>query len=84
MIKEKKLTSIRINKSLYAHLQEKAKKQNRSVNNYIETLLYENSDYHEPNEETIAAMKEVQTMIKNGTGKAYNSVDELVKDLMDE
>lgn len=84
MIKEKKLTSIRINNGLYQHLQEKAKKENRSLNNYIETLLYENSDYHEPNEETLEAMKEVQEMIKNGTGKAYTNVDELVKDLMDE
>lgn len=84
MIKEKKLTSIRINSSLYQHLQEKAKKENRSLNNYIETLLYENSDFYEPNEETLEAMKEVQEMIKNGTGEAYTNVDELVKDLMDE
>jgi hypothetical protein len=84
MIKKKKLTSIRINSSLYQHLQEKAKKENRSLNNYIETLLYENSDFYEPNEETLEAMKEVQEMIKNGTGKAYTNVDELVKDLMDE
>ncbi len=84
MIKEKKLTSIRINNNLYQHLQEKAKKENRSLNNYIETLLYENSDFYEPNEETLEAMKEVQEMIKNGTGKAYNNADEMIKDLMNE
>ena len=57
---DKKLTSIRLNKNLYKHLQEKAKKENRSVNNYIETLLFEASDYEVPNAETLAAIKEVQ------------------------
>lgn len=34
-----------------------------------------------PNEETLKAMQEVDDMIKNGTGKKYNSVDELFKEL---
>lgn len=58
--KDKKLTSIRLNKNLYKHLQKRAKEENRSVNNYIETLLFEASDYRIPNEETLAAMKEIQ------------------------
>jgi len=58
--KDKKLTSVRLNKNLYKHLQKKAKEENRSVNNYIETLLYDASEYRIPNEETLAAMKEVQ------------------------
>jgi hypothetical protein len=58
--KDKKLTSIRLNKNLYQHLQKKAKAENRSVNNYIETLLFEASEYEVPNAETLAAMKEVQ------------------------
>lgn len=58
--KDKKLTSIRLNKNLYQHLQLKAKEENRSVNNYIETLLYDASEYRIPNEETLAAMKEMQ------------------------
>ncbi|MGC4127970.1 MAG: hypothetical protein QM564_00100 [Bergeyella sp.] len=84
MIKEKKLTSIRLDKDLYQHLQRKAKKANRSINNYIETLLFENSEYYEPNEETLEAMREVEEMIKNETGKAYNSADELIQDLLNE
>lgn len=84
MIKEKKLTSIRLSSNLYSHLQKMAKAENRSVNNYIETSLIQSSDFFEPNEETIAAMEEVQEMIKNGTGKAYSNVDELLKDLQDE
>lgn len=58
--KEKKLTSIRINKDLYAHLQKKAKEENRSINNYIETLLYEASEYETPNKETLEAIQEVK------------------------
>lgn len=58
--KDKKLTSIRLNKNLYKHLQQKAKEENRSVNNYIETLLFEASEYRIPNPETLAALKEVQ------------------------
>ena len=58
--KDKKLTSIRLNKNLCQHLQLKAKEENRSVNNYIEPLLYDASEYRIPNEETLAAMKEMQ------------------------
>ncbi|MBW7869735.1 MAG: toxin-antitoxin system protein [Flavobacteriia bacterium] len=61
--KEKKLTSIRINKNLYAHLQKKAKEENRSMNNYIETLLFEASEFEVPNEETVAAIQEVKDHI---------------------
>ena len=84
MIQEKKLTSIRLGKNLYAELQRKAKSENRSVNNYIETTLMESLNFYEPNEETIAAMEEVQEMTKNGTGKSYDNIDELMKDLLDE
>lgn len=34
-----------------------------------------------PNAETIKAMAEVDDMIKNGTGKKFNSVDELFEEL---
>ncbi len=34
-----------------------------------------------PNVETLKAMQEVDEMIKTGTGKKYNSVDELFKEL---
>ncbi|KMQ71808.1 ribbon-helix-helix protein, CopG family [Chryseobacterium koreense] len=57
MIQEKKLTSIRLNRELYKALQKRAKEENRSVNNFIETTLFEVL-YREPNEETLAAMDE--------------------------
>lgn len=58
--KDKKLTSIRLNKNLYKHLQEKAKAENRSVNNYIETLLWDSSEFRAPNAVTLAAIQEIQ------------------------
>ncbi|UOE40968.1 toxin-antitoxin system HicB family antitoxin [Chryseobacterium suipulveris] len=83
MIKEKKLTSIRIDKNLYLRLQMAAKRENRSLNNFIETALYESVSY-EPNEETIAAMEEVQEMIKNGTGKPIKNIREFLEMMRDE
>lgn len=57
---EKKLTSIRIHRGLYEYLKRKAGEENRSFNNYIETLLFEASDYYEPNEETVEAILEAR------------------------
>lgn len=84
MVKEKKLTSIRLHKNLYSELQKKAKEQNRSVNNFIETALMQSLDFYEPNEETIAAMEEVQEMIKNGTGERIENVREFLEKIRDE
>lgn len=84
MVQEKKLTSIRLNKILYAHLQKKARTENRSVNNYIETLLLENSNFYEPNEETVAAVNEARESIANNTGKGHKNSDSLMKALLDE
>lgn len=61
--KDKKLTSIRLNKNLYKHLQEKAKAENRSLNNYIETLLWDSSEFRASNADTLAAMQEVKDHI---------------------
>jgi len=38
-------------------------------------------DLRIPNAETIAAIEEVEEMIRTGSGKAYNSVEELFEDL---
>lgn len=45
---------------LIDRLKQLAKGQNRSLNNYVETLLLSATN-NEPNEVTLAAMKEVQT-----------------------
>ena len=56
----KKNQSFRLPVDLIEKLKQLAKRQNRSLNNYVETLLLE-ATYHEPNDLTIAAMKEVQS-----------------------
>lgn len=75
----RKLTSIRLNSNLYEHLQKLAKKDNRSFNNYIETLLSSASNYLEPNEETRSAIEESRKEHK--TAKRFNDVDALMKSL---
>ena len=53
-----------------------------SINNYIETLLFDAVDYHEPNKETKLAMKEIDK--EKGSLKRYTSVDDLFNDLENE
>lgn len=75
----RKLTSIRLNNNLYKHLQKLAKKDNRSLNNYIETLLSSASNYLEPNKETRSAIEESRK--ENKMAKRFNDVDDLIKSL---
>lgn len=56
----KKNQSFRLSVDLIDRLKQLAKGQNRSLNNYVETLLLSATN-NEPNEVTLAAMKEVQT-----------------------
>lgn len=56
----KKTHSFRLPVELIERLRQLAKRQNRSLNNYVETLLLD-AAYHEPNAVTIAAMKEVES-----------------------
>lgn len=56
----KKNQSFRLPVELIERLRQLAKRQNRSLNNYVETLLLD-AAYSEPKEITLAAMKEVQS-----------------------
>jgi len=56
----KTTTSFRLDSQLLERLRTLAKKSNRSLNNYVETVLFD-VVYHEPNDETIEAIKEVQS-----------------------
>lgn len=58
----RKQTSFRLREDLLKVLQEEAQKANRSLNNYVESMLYS-----EPNEETKAAIKEARTGKYAGT-----------------
>jgi hypothetical protein len=56
----RKQTSFRLREDLLQILQEQAKKANRSLNNFVESTLMD-AMYSEPNEETIAAIKEARS-----------------------
>jgi hypothetical protein len=53
-------TAFRLDKDLISRLKLKAKQENRSLNNYVETVLMD-IVYDEPNNETIEAIKEVRS-----------------------
>ena len=57
--KDRKITAFRLRTSLLERLKQDAKRQNRSLNNYVETLLMD-ATYHKPNAETIAAIEEAR------------------------
>jgi predicted transcriptional regulator len=56
----RKQTSFRLREDLLARLQTEAKKRNRSLNNLVESVLYAFIS-EQPNETTLAAMKEAET-----------------------
>lgn len=56
----KKNQSFRLSVDLIDRLKQLAKRQNRSLNNYVETVLLD-AAYHEPNATTLSAMKEVES-----------------------
>ena len=53
-------TAFRFDRELIRRLKIRAKKENRSLNNYVETVLMD-IVYDEPNEETIEAINEVRS-----------------------
>lgn len=61
---EKKTHVFRLPSFLLDKLKELAKKDRRSLNNYVEGILLD-AVYHEPNETTVAAMKEVESGVLN-------------------
>lgn len=56
---DRKQTAFRLRTDLLDRLKVAAKKENRSLNNYVESVLLE-AVYREPNEETLAAMKDAK------------------------
>ena len=74
----RKPASFRLRADLLEGLKRNAARENRTLNNYVESVLL-GIVFDEPNEETKAAIKEA-TSGKN-PNKVYDSVDELFKDL---
>ena len=58
-IATKKQTAFRLSTDLINKLKTKAEKEHRSLNNYVEMVLM-SAVYDEPNDETLAAMKDVK------------------------
>ena len=69
-------TAFRFDKELLSRLKLKAKQENRSLNNYVETVLMD-IVYHEPSEETVEAIREVR-IGKNQEQLELDKFDELV------
>jgi len=78
----KKSTSLRLNSGLYDYIEKQAKRQNRSVNNFIETLLFEATEYQNPNAETKKAIKEVRE--KKESLQRFSSAEDLINSIGNE
>ena len=72
----RKPASFRLRADLLEGLKRNAARENRTLNNYVESVLLD-IVYHEPNDVTKAAIVEAQS----GKNQVYDSVDELFKDL---
>ena len=64
----KKLTAFRLNSDLLDKLKSAAKREHRSLNNFVECLLMD-AMYSEPNEETKSAIEEARA------GKNLKTID---------
>ena len=77
---ERKQTSFRLRTDLLESLRRNAMRQNRTLNNYVESLLLD-IVYHEPNDVTKAAIEEAMHRTEYPEGEVYSSVEELMKAL---
>lgn len=77
----KKNQSFRLSVELIDRLKQLAKRQNRSLNNYVETLLLD-AAYHEPNAVTLAAMKEAESgVLDNEAPLDMSSIEAMEKSM---
>ncbi len=78
---QKKNQSFRLSVDLIEKLKQLAKRQNRSLNNYVETLLLD-AAYHEPNETTKAAMEEARSgTLRNAPALDMSSIEAMEKSM---
>ena len=77
----RKPTSFRLRTDLLEGLKRKAALENRTLNNYVESVLLD-IVYDEPNEVTKAAIQEA--MSRRNYNKVYSSVDEMFDDILNE
>ena len=78
----KKNQSFRLSIELIDKLKQMAKRQNRSLNNYVETLLLD-AAYHEPNAVTLAAMEEAESgALRNAPELDMTSIEAMEKSIL--
>ena len=77
----KKNQSFRLPVDLIERLRQLAKRQNRSLNNFVETVLLE-AAYCEPNDVTLAAMKEAQSgSLRNSEPLDLSSIEAMERSM---
>ncbi len=77
----RKQTSFRLRTDLLEEMKTAAERENRTLNNYLESLLL-NYFYNEPNEVTKAAIDEA--MSGHNRNKVYTNIDEMFDDILNE
>lgn len=77
----RKQTSFRLRSDLMERLKINAKKENRTLNNYVESVLLD-IVFDEPNEITKAAIAEA--MSGENPNKVYSSAEEMINDILSE
>ena len=77
----KKNQSFRLSVELIDRLKQLAKRQNRSLNNYVETVLLD-AAYHEPNAGTLEAMEEAASgRLRNEPALNLSSIEAMEKSM---
>ncbi len=72
--------SFRLRADLLEGLKRNAARENRTLNNYVESVLLD-IVYHEPNEETKEAIREAMSRKEYPAEDVYDNVDEMFKAL---
>ena len=78
---ERKPASFRLRTDLLERLRRNAVRQNRTLNNYVESILLD-IVYNEPNDTTRAAIEEA--MSGRNRNKVYASAEEMMKDILND
>ena len=73
--------SFRLRADLLERLKRNAARENRTLNNYVESVLLDVL-YHEPNEVTKAAIQEAKS--GHNRNKVYTDIDEMFNDILNE
>ena len=77
----RKPASFRLRTDLLERLRRNAIRENRTLNNYVESVLLDYI-FNEPNETTKAAIKEA--MSRRNSNKVYDNVDDMYNDILNE